>query len=162
MRCDLASVRAEHLRGAEAVVHCAAFAEAWGPRDAWFKGNVLGPQAALDGAREAGVRRFVHIGTEAALIDGQALRGVDESYPLAPHSSDPYCATKAQAEQRVRAANGERAWRLLEVSGAPPLTRKVALAMTRDRVLKGDKAKAELGYEPVITVAQGMAALARG
>jgi nucleoside-diphosphate-sugar epimerase len=58
-------------------------------------------------AREAGVRRFIHIGTEAALVHGQALHDADETYPLALESPYPYCRTKALAEQAVREANDE-------------------------------------------------------
>jgi nucleoside-diphosphate-sugar epimerase len=105
VRCDLETVSANHLAGCEAVIHCAAFVETWGPRDAWYRGNVLGTKAVLAAAEGAGVRRFVHIGTEAALIHGQDLHDADESYPLAPNSPYPYCATKAQAEALVRAAN---------------------------------------------------------
>ena len=55
-------------------------------------------------AREAGVKRFIHIGTEAALVHGQDLHEVDERYPLAFDSPYPYCSTKARAEQAVREA----------------------------------------------------------
>ncbi len=82
----------------------AAFVDAWGPEDAWYRGNVIGTKRALEAARPA-VRRFLHMGTEAAIVWGQSLVGVDESYPLAPSSPYPYCATKAQAEQLVRDAN---------------------------------------------------------
>jgi hypothetical protein len=104
--CNLETVTAAHLAGADAVLHCAAYVEPWGPRDAWYRGNVLGTRAMLDAARGAGVARFVHIGTEAAIVHGQHLDGADEDYPLAPHSPYPYCATKAQAEMLVRGANG--------------------------------------------------------
>jgi nucleoside-diphosphate-sugar epimerase len=105
VRCDLETVRAEHLDGAEAVVHAAAYVEDWGPRDAWYQGNVLGTRNVLDAARTAGTRRFVHIGTEAAIVRGQHVRDADESAPLAFDSPYPYCATKAEAERRVRDAN---------------------------------------------------------
>jgi nucleoside-diphosphate-sugar epimerase len=105
VRCNLETVSAAHMRGADAVLHAAAFVESWGPKDAWFKSNVLGTQAVLDAAQAAGVKRVIHIGTEAAICHGQHLVGVDENYPLAPDSPYPYCATKAQAEMRVRAAN---------------------------------------------------------
>lgn len=105
VRCDLEDVGADHLAGCDAVVHCAAYVEAWGPPDAWYYFNVLGTRHVLDAAREAGVKRFVHIGTEAAIVYGQHIEGADESYPLAPDSPYPYCSTKAQAEQAVRAAN---------------------------------------------------------
>ena len=105
VRCDLETVSASHLTGIDIVIHCAAYVEIWGPRDAWFKSNVLGTQAMLNAAKQAGVSRFIHIGTEAAICYGQDLKGVDETYPLAPNSPYPYCATKAQAEMRVRDAN---------------------------------------------------------
>jgi nucleoside-diphosphate-sugar epimerase len=105
VRCSLDDVAAEHLSGCEAVIHAAAFVEAWGPPDAWDKANVGGTQRMLLAARRAGVSRFVHIGTEAALIHGQDLVDVDESYPLAFGSPYPYCRTKALAEQAVKDAN---------------------------------------------------------
>lgn len=105
VRCDLETISAEHVKGVDAVIHAAAFVESWGPKDAWYKSNVLGTQAVLDAAKAAGVKRFIHIGTEAAICHGQDIDGADESYPLAPQSPYPYCATKAQAEMRVRAAN---------------------------------------------------------
>src|SRR6185312_2305458 len=57
------------------------------------------------GTRAAGVSRFVHCGTEAALIAGEPLRSVDETVPLRPDSPAPYASTKARAEQAVRGAN---------------------------------------------------------
>jgi nucleoside-diphosphate-sugar epimerase len=62
----------------------------------------------LDACREAGVRRFVHVGTEAATMAGQPLVRIDETAPLRPDSKADYCATKAMAEEAVRAANGDR------------------------------------------------------
>lgn len=270
VRCDLETVMADHLRGFDAVIHSAAFVESWGPKDAWFKSNVTGTQAMLDAAKAAGVRRFIHIGTEAAICHGQDLDGVDETYPLAPDSPYPYCATKAQAETRVRAANDddfttivlrprfiwgpgdltllpsvevmakagnftwidhgkartsttyidnlchaitlaltggrggeayfildegeitlkqiitdmaatkglmlpeksmpgavlhglagvmETAWRLFNLKGAPPITRHVVMVMRCDCVLDGRKAHAELGYNPLVSRADGLAAM---
>ena len=51
------------------------------------------------------MRRFVHVGTEAALMAGRPLVNVDETAPLRPDSPALYSATKARAEQAVRAAN---------------------------------------------------------
>lgn len=271
VRCDLETVRAEHLTGAEAVVHAAAFVEQWGPRDAWFKFNVLGTRAAIAAARAASAKRFIHISTESVLWRGQHLRNVDETYPLAPNSPYPYAATKAQAEVIVRAANApdftaiilrprfiwgpgdttlapaieqmaregkfawvdggramtstthidnlvqainialtsgrggeayfvlddgvrpmremiagiaaargvalpeksvpswladalgaacESAWRTFSLGGEPPLTRFSAMIMSRDCILSDAKARAELGYRPVISVEDGLKALA--
>lgn len=267
VRCDLETLTAEHVGDAAVFVHAAAFVEAWGPFEAFHRGNVLGTKTALDSAKTAGVRRFVHIGTEAALVHGQDLVDVDESYPLAPDSPYPYCATKAQAEALVRAANappfetivlrprfvwgpgdttlltvivrmaerggwmwidhgrartstvhidnlvhaielaltkgtpgeayfilddGERtmkemisgmaasagvrlpdrsipswaasaaaaateaAWRVLRLKREPPLTRHAAMVMAKHCVLDGRRAKRDLGYEPVISVEEGL------
>jgi nucleoside-diphosphate-sugar epimerase len=105
VRCSLDDVESSHLDAAEVVLHCAAFVDDWGPRDAWYQGNVVGTQKMLTAARGAGARRFIHIGTEAAIVHGQDVVGADETYPLAPDSPYPYCATKAQAETLVREAN---------------------------------------------------------
>jgi hypothetical protein len=270
VRCDLEDVTRAHIGDAEAVIHCAAFVEQWGPREAWKRFNVDGTARVLSAAREAGVRRFIHIGTEAALFHGQHLRGADEAYPLAPHSPYPYSATKAQAEHLVRDANApgfetivlrprfiwgpgdttllpliehmaksgqwawvggganrtstthisnlvhaielaltqgrggeayfilddgvrtmkemisgmaaargltlperslpawvadsvgavcEILWRTLPLKGEPPLTRFGAMIMSRDSVLSDAKARAEMGYRPIISVDEGLSQL---
>ena len=64
-----------------------------------------GTENALAACREAGVPRFVHCGTEAALIAGDPLVGIDETAPLRPDSKALYSATKARAERAVRAAS---------------------------------------------------------
>ena len=105
VRCDLETITADDIGNCETVLHCAAFVEAWGPKDAWHQINVLGTRTMLDRAAAAGVSRFIHIGTEAAICHGQHVHNADESVPLAPDSPYPYCATKAQAEQLVRDAD---------------------------------------------------------
>lgn len=271
VRCDLENVAEADVRGADAIIHCAAFVEQWGPLDAWQRFNVEGTRNMLAAALQGGVKRFIHIGTEAALFHGQHLRGVDETYPLAPNSPYPYSATKAQAEQLVRNANGpgfetivlrprfiwgpgdttllpvieemaragkfmwvnggramtstthidnlvhaielsltkgrpgeayfilddgvrpmrdmitgmaasrglslpdksvpawladalggamEFAWGNFGLKGAPPLTRFSAMILSRDAILKDDKARAEMGYQPLISVEEGLGQLA--
>ena len=105
VRCDLDTITAGHLDGCEVVIHAAAFVAPWGEVAAWERANVGGTRKMLLAAREAGVKRFIHIGTEAALVHGQDLHQVDETYPLAFNSPYPYCWTKARAEQAVREAN---------------------------------------------------------
>ena len=86
--------------------HAAAFVENWGTREQFERGNVVGTQNALVACRAAGVRRFVHVGTEAALLAGQPLVDADETTPLRPDSPALYASTKARAEQAVRSASG--------------------------------------------------------
>ena len=96
----------EGARGADVAFHAAAHLGEWGARSEFERGNVQGTRNALAAARGAGVRRFVHVGTEAALLDGEPLVDVDETAPLRPGSRAHYSATKARAEQLVRDANG--------------------------------------------------------
>jgi nucleoside-diphosphate-sugar epimerase len=91
--------------GCEAAFHLAAHLGQWGKREEFERGNVAGTENALEACRRAGVRRFVHCGTEAALIAGEPLVNVDESAPLRPDSKALYCSTKAKAEQAVRSAS---------------------------------------------------------
>jgi nucleoside-diphosphate-sugar epimerase len=105
VRCSLDDVEPAQMRGADAVVHCAAHVEDWGPWADFWRFNVEGTRRMLAAAKEAGVKRFVHIGTEAALLYGQDLYEADETYPLALDSPFPYSRTKAHAEKAVREAN---------------------------------------------------------
>ena len=52
------------------------------------------------------MRRFVHVGTEAALLAGEPLVEVDERAPLRFDSPALYSSTKARAEEAVIEANG--------------------------------------------------------
>jgi nucleoside-diphosphate-sugar epimerase len=91
--------------GCEFTFHAAATLGDWGKREDFVRGNVDGTRNVLASSSAAGVRRFVHVGTEAALLAGQPLVGVDETAPLRPDSPALYSSTKAQAEQLVLDAN---------------------------------------------------------
>jgi len=254
--------------GCDVTFHLAAHLGDWGTREDFERGNVEGTRNTLDASRQAGVAHFVHCGTEAAILAGQALNGADETEPLRPDSRALYSATKAEAEALVRAADGEgmrtvavrprfvwgkgdttlmpeiiaavesgkfawigggehrtsithvdnvveglirgaeqgaggeayfvtdgdpvvfrefltellaangvvapdrsvppwvagaiaaggeAAWRLLPLKGSPPLTRFALWAASKDCVLDDSKARADLGYAPVVTREQGMA-----
>ncbi|HEU4944544.1 MAG TPA: NAD-dependent epimerase/dehydratase family protein [Solirubrobacterales bacterium] len=101
---DLASLTAG-ADGADVAFHLAAHLGEWGPWEDFERGNVVGTRNTLAACEEAGVRRFVHCGTEAALMTGKPLVQVDETAPLRPDSRAPYPATKAKAEQAVRGAS---------------------------------------------------------
>ena len=103
---DDVDAMAAGAEGCELAFHAAAALGEWGRREDFERGNVQGTRNALEAARRAGVRRFVHVGTEAALMAGEPLVDVDETTPLRPDSKALYPATKAQAEMAVREANG--------------------------------------------------------
>jgi nucleoside-diphosphate-sugar epimerase len=89
----------------EIAFHCAAHLGDWGTREEFERGNVQGTRNALAAARQAGLRRFVHVGTEAALLAGEPLVEVDERAPLRFDSAALYSSTKARAEEAVIEAN---------------------------------------------------------
>jgi nucleoside-diphosphate-sugar epimerase len=102
---DPGSLRAG-AEGSEVAFHAAAKVADWGDPADFERLNVQGTRNMIEACREAGVRRLVHVGTEAALMAGQPLVNVDESAPLRPDSPALYPSSKAKAEQLVRAANG--------------------------------------------------------
>src|SRR3954452_21037433 len=276
VRGDIAKIDAvrEGAAGCSHAFHAAAHVGDWGPRADFVRDNVLGTQNALAGCAAAGVSRFVHVGTEAALLAGQPLVDADESLPLRPDSPSLYPSTKAMAEQAVRQANrpgscetgvvsprfvwgrgdttvlpsllaavesgqfrwigdgrhrtstthvdnavegfwlaaqsgvpgaayfvtdgepqvfrdfvtrllatqgvepgdgelplpvarfvaaaGEAAWRALPLKGAPPLTRMALWVSSLECTIDISRAREELGYEPVVSIDDGLAALAAG
>src|SRR5271166_483084 len=95
---DVSAMRAG-AAGCELAYHAAAKLGDWGTREEFERENVHGTQNALSACAEAGVRRFVHVGTEAALMAGAPLVGVDETAPLRPDSPALYSSTKAKAER---------------------------------------------------------------
>ena len=109
VRGDLDDVDAMRAgaQGADVTFHAAAKVDDWGDPADYERITVQGTRNALAASRDAGVKRFVHVGTEAALMAGQPLVNVDETAPLRPDSPAPYPWSKAKAEQAVRDANGE-------------------------------------------------------
>jgi nucleoside-diphosphate-sugar epimerase len=95
--------------------HAAAHLGASGDLAAFERVNVQGTKNVLAAVRDAEVRRFVHVGTEAALLAGEPLIEADERTPLRPDSKAPYSATKARAEMAVMAASEEGVFETVSV-----------------------------------------------
>ena len=91
--------------GCELAFHAAATLGDFGNKEDFERGNVDGTRNVLDACSRAGVTRFVHVSTEAALMAGEPLVQVDETAPLRPDSPVLYSSTKARAEQLVVGAN---------------------------------------------------------
>ena len=108
VRGDLADVAAmaDGARGCDVAFHLAAHLGDWGKPEDFERGNVQGSANVVEACRRSGVRRMIHVGTEAAVLAGQPLVDADESAPLQPNSRALYSASKARAEALVLAANG--------------------------------------------------------
>lgn len=96
---DVAAMAAA-MEGCDVVYHCAALAKEWGKREEFLRANVTGTENLL---RAAGVRRVVHVSTEAVMADGNPLIDVDESRPRPARPIGLYPETKGVAEDRALA-----------------------------------------------------------
>lgn len=101
---DTAVVRSA-CSGITTVFHTAAKVGVWGRYDDFFRTNVLGTRALLEGCRAHGVKNFIHTSTPSVVYNGRDLANADESQPLTTACPSPYPLTKAIAEREVLAAN---------------------------------------------------------
>jgi nucleoside-diphosphate-sugar epimerase len=107
VRGDLDAVDALQagMQRCDTVFHCAAHTDQWDPVDVHMRITTKGTENALAAARAAGVKRFVHVSTEAVLADGKPIIRADETRPLPKHPLGAYPLTKGLAEGAVLAAN---------------------------------------------------------
>ncbi|KXU35035.1 3-beta hydroxysteroid dehydrogenase [Cephaloticoccus capnophilus] len=103
---DVQAVRAA-CAGQGTVFHTAAKVGVWGRYTEFYKTNVLGTRAVIEGCREHGVARLVYTSTPSVVYNGRDIAGGDESLPLTTRCPSPYPLTKAIAEREVLAANSE-------------------------------------------------------
>jgi nucleoside-diphosphate-sugar epimerase len=94
---DAASVQ-QAMEGANAVVHCAAFASDWGPRETFVQVNVEGSRHIFDAALQSDVKRLVHFSTSDVFGITTDGRVIDDSFPL-KGTGFPYSDTKAEADR---------------------------------------------------------------
>ncbi|WP_051580748.1 NAD-dependent epimerase/dehydratase family protein [Pseudonocardia acaciae] len=98
---DPASLR-RAVSGCDAVFHLAA--SVGGGLEEQRRLNVAGTEAVLAAAIQAGVRRFVHTSSAAAIVGADGL--VDEASGGSTAMTDPYSVTKSEAERLVLATRG--------------------------------------------------------
>ena len=96
-----------HIEDCEIAFHAAAKVEDFGDPADFERVNVQGTRNVVAACKAGGVRRLVHVSTEAVLMAGQPLVQVDESAPLRPDSPALYSSSKARAEEVVRGADLE-------------------------------------------------------
>src|SRR5262249_10174771 len=84
VRGDLGQVEVmrEGMAGCQWVIHSAALAKAWGARRDFIEANVRGTENVLEASLSAGVKRLVHISTEAVLVGGGPIVDAVETRPL--------------------------------------------------------------------------------
>lgn len=109
VRGDLADVEAlrRGMQGVTHVVHAAADTDHGDSSAGQLEANVGGTRNVLLAARDAKVRRAIHISTEAVLLDGEPLRNADESMPVSTSQRGSYSRTKAESERVALEASSE-------------------------------------------------------
>ena len=93
------------MAGCDVVFHAAAHTDQFDPLEVHMRITARGTDNALAAARDAGVSRFVHVGTEAVLADGRPIVRADETRPIPAKPLGAYPHTKALAERSVLAAD---------------------------------------------------------
>lgn len=108
VRGDLDSVSALEAgcRGCDVVFHAAAHTDQFDPVEVHMRITTRGTEHTVAAARAAGVKRFVHVSTEAVLADGKPIIRADETRPMPAKALGAYPLTKGLAEAHVISANG--------------------------------------------------------
>jgi nucleoside-diphosphate-sugar epimerase len=87
------------MQGCDALVHAAADLDhGWGGASQ-RRTNLDGTRHVFACAREAGIARAVHIGSESALLDGSPLVDAREDHPYPRRPAGAYSRTKGEAER---------------------------------------------------------------
>jgi nucleoside-diphosphate-sugar epimerase len=102
---DLSALTAA-AQGCEAMVHAAAKAGIWGRHRDFHATNVIGTENAIAACKAAGVQKLVYTSTPSVVNNGTDIEGGDESLPYSTTFEADYPRTKAEAERKVKAANG--------------------------------------------------------
>ena len=106
----------------------------WGPREEFVRANVDGTQHVLDACREAGVRRLVHVGTEAATMAGQPLVNDRRDGAAAARLEGATTARRRRWPSRPcapRTATASRPWWCGRASSGGRATRRSSRASSR-------------------------------
>ena len=97
-------------------------------------------------------------GGEAYFVTDDEVRSFREFLPELMKAYGVELGDRSMPSLIVRPAAilTEGLWRTLRLSGTPPITRHAIDLMCCDCILRIDKIEKELGYEPVVSVAEGL------
>lgn len=116
---DDTKIMTEGMRGCDVVFHAAAKVDIWGDPAEFHRITVQGTQNTLDAAKAAGVKKFVHVSTEAVLAGiRKPMRNMTEDWAYPEKPAGLYPLTKGLAERAVIAANSPQ---LTTVAVRPPM-----------------------------------------
>lgn len=142
------------MRGCGGVFHAAAHTDQFDPVEVHMRITTKGTENTLAAARAAGVKRFVHVGTEAVFADGNDGEPVEFrdfiTKLLATQGVD--AGTRNVPRWLARSLVALTAW-----MKRPPLTRTAFGLIAHEVTVEDAKARRELGYTGAKTSADGLA-----
>lgn len=89
----------------DVVFHTAAKAGAWGKYADYYNTNTQGTQNIINACLQNGVKHLVYTSSPSVVFNGRPIEGGDETLPYPTRFESMYSATKALAEQKVKAVN---------------------------------------------------------
>ncbi|MBN1366089.1 MAG: NAD-dependent epimerase/dehydratase family protein [Syntrophaceae bacterium] len=104
--CD-PDLAARACEGMDVVFNPAVLAAPIGPWKRFWSINVELVENVIAGCKKSGVKRLVHVSSPSAVFDGSDHFDADETLPYPKKFLNYYCATKAESEKRILAANGK-------------------------------------------------------
>lgn len=94
-------------RECDVVFHVAGKTGVWGGGEEYYRVNVAGTESVINACLENGVRRLVYTSSPSVIFSGKDEEGVDESVPYPRHYYNNYQYSKAIAERKILAVNGD-------------------------------------------------------
>lgn len=92
------------VQDCDAIVHCAALSAPWGAESTFHTANVAVTQRLLAAASNAGVKRFIHLGSPSIYFRFSDQYDVPEEFEPPQHWINAYARSKWESELEVRAA----------------------------------------------------------
>lgn len=106
---DLSELEAlrKGMSGAEILIHLAADTDHGMATAAQEDANLQGTTNVYTAAKNAGVRRALHLSSEAVLLTGEPLKNAAETTPFPASPAGGYSKTKAEAERIAQSFSGD-------------------------------------------------------
>ncbi|HCS1857541.1 TPA: SDR family NAD(P)-dependent oxidoreductase [Shigella dysenteriae] len=129
------------LAGIDTLWHCSSFTSPWGTQQAFDLANVRATRRLGEWAVAWGVRNFIHISSPSLYFDYHHHRDIKEDFR--PHR---FANEFARSMERLGRKSAKE----------PPLTHYGVSKLNFDFTLDITRAQEELGYQPVITLDEGI------
>ena len=94
-------------RGCDVVFHVAGKTGVWGDAEDYYRINVQGTESVINACLENQIKRLVYTSSPSVIFSGNDEQGLDETAPYPERYLNHYQFSKAVAERKILAVNGE-------------------------------------------------------